>query len=108
MFMVPRAVVGSVSGQTERAIGSAIALAFWAWPTWRSVLLLRQGDREQDPRYWFVSAAGYAVFLAVRAALWGTAGARIPVAFTRGDGEARSASVWPQPADDTVVRPNHV
>jgi hypothetical protein len=63
--MVPRAVVGLASGDTERAIGSAIALAFWAWLTWRSVLLLRQGDRAQDPRYWFVSAAGYAVFLVI-------------------------------------------
>lgn len=63
VFMVPKAVVGLVSGDTERAIGSAIALAFWAWLTWRSVLLLRLGDRAQDPRYWFVSAAGYAAFL---------------------------------------------
>jgi hypothetical protein len=65
VFQVPRAVIGLASGDPNRQIAAAVGLAFWAWLTWRLVISIKNRDASQDPRYWFTSATGYAVFFGI-------------------------------------------
>lgn len=62
VFDVPRAVVGLTSGEPDRQINAVVGLLFWAWLMWRLVVLIRKKEASRDPRYWYLSAGGFAVF----------------------------------------------
>ena len=62
LIQVPRSVIGVMSGDPSRQVGAVVGLAFWAWLSWRLLVLLQRRASNQDPRYHFTTAAGYAVF----------------------------------------------
>jgi hypothetical protein len=62
LIQVPRSVIGVASGDPSRQLGAVVGLAFWAWLSWRLLMLLRRRESGQDARYHFTSAAGYGVF----------------------------------------------
>ncbi|WP_340538092.1 hypothetical protein [Nocardioides sp. GXZ039] len=60
--LLPRAVIGMVSGEPTRQIAAVVWIGFWAWLIWRLVVRYRHPDAGRDRTYWLVSAAGFGVF----------------------------------------------
>ena len=69
VFQVPRSFGGLSSGDLSRQLAAAVGLAFWAWLSWRVVVLVRTRDAERDPRYAYISGIGYAGFFVIYSAL---------------------------------------
>lgn len=69
VFQIPRSFDGLVSGDLSRQLAAAVGLAFWAWLSWRLVVLVRTRGAGQDPRYSYTSGIGYAAFFLIYSAL---------------------------------------
>ena len=49
-FQIPRFVDGLGSGDLSRQFSAAVGLAFWAWLSWRIVVLIRTRGAGENPR----------------------------------------------------------
>ncbi len=65
---IPRAVDLFQADSARQVLGALLSLTFFAWLTWRLYTQIRDGW-EQEPRFWYVSAAGYATFFVFAVAL---------------------------------------
>jgi hypothetical protein len=69
VFQIPRSFDGLVSGDLGRQLAAAVGLAFWAWLSWRLVVLVRTRGAGRDPRYSYTSGIGYAAFFLIYSGL---------------------------------------
>jgi hypothetical protein len=65
---IPRVVDLFQADSARQVLGALLSLAFFAWLTWRLAVQLRDGW-EQERRFWYVSAAGYATFFVIEVVL---------------------------------------
>jgi hypothetical protein len=63
LFQGVNLVQALATGEPLRIVGGLIGFAFWAWLTWRLVILVRSEDVSEDPHYWGVGTIGFAVIL---------------------------------------------
>ncbi len=71
LVLVPQAVFDIVTGDdaVDRT-GAAVRLSFFAWLTWRNVLLFRSPEVARTHAFWMATAAGFAVFAALAGAFF--------------------------------------